>query len=321
MTALPGSINSGGMRNRVGRLLLKCTVQGRKTMNRDLHTLKCVLSLAAVMALLFCLTSCEHDDAPLPGTQGSGRLITFSAEDQSEWPDMTKSAIGSVGELLGDGFIVWGSWTKCPDDDSYWVGDYASGKNNAVFGALGTTVTATDKNKDGKFNQSQDAWEYAPEREWYKGYYTFAAVIPASDLSKYGITGTHTSNIFENDKPVYANKLTLHFPNEVFDLSSTQIDLMTAFATQDNSAETADQIRFQFDHICAKLNVSLAVYDSRGGTGTLEVESVRVYNLLKSIQTPLEFTHTTSNVADQISASNAKSTQDAPFHLTNRGWS
>lgn len=294
-------------------------------MNRDLHTLKCVLSLAAVMALLFCLTSCEHDDAPFPGTQGSGRLITFSAEDQSEWPDMTKSAIGSVGELLGDGFIVWGSWTKCPDDDSYWVGDYASGKNNAVFSALGTTVTATDKNKDGKFNQSQDAWEYAPEREWYKGYYTFAAAIPASDLSENGITGTHTSSVsFEDDEPVYTNILTLNFPDNIFDLSSTQIDLMTAFATQDNSAETADQIRFQFDHVCSKLNINLAAYDPNGTNRTLEVQSIVVYGLLNSIASPLEFTQTvtqnTSNVTAQIAASTDRSTQEDPFHLANKGW-
>ena len=294
-------------------------------MNRDLHILKCVLSLAVVMASLFCLTSCEHDDAPLPGTQGSGRLITFSAEDQSVWPDMTKAAIGSVGELLGDGFIVWGSWTKCPDDDSYWVGDYASGKNNAVFSALGTTVTATDKNKDGKFNQSRDAWEYAPEREWYKGYYTFAAAIPASDLSENGITGTHTSSVsFEDDEPVYTNILTLNFPDNIFDLSSTQIDLMTAFATQDNSAETADQIRFQFDHVCSKLNINLAAYDPNGTNRTLEVQSIVVYGLLNSIASPLEFTQkntqNTSNVTAQIAASTDRSTQDDPFHLANKGW-
>lgn len=295
-------------------------------MKRDLHILKCVLSLAGIPALLLCLGSCGRDDAPLSGTQGSGRLITFSAaEDQSVWPDMTKAAIGSVGELLGDGFIVWGSWTKCPDDDSYWVGDYASGENNAVFGAEGTKVTATDKNNDGMFNQSQDAWVYAPEREWYKGYYTFAAAIPASDLTENGILGNHTSSVtFENDEPVYTNRLVLNFPDNTFDLSSTQTDLMTAFATQDNSAENAGQVKFQFDHICAKLNVSLAVYDSRGNAGTLEVESVRVYNLLNSIKTPLEFTHTSthtaSNVADRISASDDRSTQEAPFHLTNKGW-
>ena len=289
-----------------------------------------MLSLAGIPALLLCLGSCGHDDAPLSGTQGSGRLITFSAaEDQSVWPDMTKAAIGSVGELLGDGFIVWGSWTKCPNDDSYWVGDYAGGENNAVFGEAGTKVTATDKNNDGKFNQSQDAWEYAPEREWYKGYYTFAAAIPASALAKNSITGTQTSNVsFENDEPVYTNRLTLNFPDNTFDLSSTQIDLMTAFATQDNSAENAGQVKFQFDHICAKLNVSLAAHDPTGNDGTLEVQSIMVYGLLNSVETPLEFTQTvtqtvtqnTSNVTDQIAASTDRSTQDDPFHLADKGW-
>ena len=175
---------------------------------------------------LLMVVSCEREEAKASGVPG--RIISFSAEDRSVWPDMTKAAIGSVGELLGDGFIVWGGWTKCPDDDSYWVGDYASGENNAVFGEAGTKVTATDKNNDGKFNQSQDAWEYAPEREWYKGYYTFAAAIPASALAKNSITGTQTSNVsFENDEPVYTNRLTLNFPDNTFDLSSTQIDLMT----------------------------------------------------------------------------------------------
>lgn len=273
---------------------------------------------------LLMVVSCEREEAKASGVPG--RIISFSAEDQSVWPDMTKAAIGSVGELLGDGFIVWGSWTKCPDDDSYWVGDYASGENNAVFGAAGTKVTATDKNNDGKFNQSQDAWEYAPEREWYKGYYTFAAAIPASALAANSITGTQTSNVssFENDEPVYTNRLTLNFPDNTFDLSSTQIDLMTAFATQDNSAENAGQVKFQFDHICAKLNVSLAAHDPTGNDGTLEVQSIRVYGLLNSIESPLEFTQNnaqnTSNVTDQIVASTDRSTQDDPFYFANKGW-
>ncbi len=278
-------------------------------------------AILAAWTVTICLSSCERDDAPLSENQGSGRTISFTAASSSEWPDITKSPINNVGDLLGDGFIVWGSWTKCPDDDSYWLGEYASGVNNAVFGLSGTEVIATDKNNDGKFDQARDTWVYTPERDWYKGYYTFAAAIPASGLLDYGIVATHTSDItFQNTTPVYINKLTLDFPDNSFDLSKAQIDLMTAFAIKDNSNENADQIKFHFDHICARLNISLAVFDSRGNANPLDIESVTVYGLLNSIASPLEFTQTTNNVTSRITASADRSTQADPFHVANKGW-
>lgn len=291
-------------------------------MKNNLHTLNCVSSILAALAII-CLSSCERADTPSSGEQqGSGRVISFTAAEDSVWPDMTKSSVNSVGDLLGNGFKVWGSWAKCPDDDTYWIGDYSSGVNGAVFGATGTTVTATDKNNDGVFNQSHDAWEYSPERDWYKGYYTFAAAIPASELTQYGVRGTHTSGVAfsESSLPVYTNKLTLNFPSNVFDLSSTQIDLMYAFATQDNSAENANQVSLTFEHICTRLNISIAAYDPAGEGRVFDVQSVTVYGLLNSIGAPLEFTGTTSNVSTRIAASNDRSTQDDPFHVADTGW-
>lgn len=291
-------------------------------MKNNLYTLNCVSSILAALAII-CLSSCDRADTPPSGEQqGSGRVISFTAVEDSVWPDMTKSSVNSVGDLLGNGFKVWGSWAKCPDDDTYWMGDYSSGVNGAVFGATGTTVTATDKNNDGAFNQSHDAWEYSPERDWYKGYYTFAAAIPASELTQYGIRGTHTSGVtfLESSLPVYTNKLTLNFPSNVFDLSSTQIDLMYAFATQDNSAENANQVSLTFEHICTRLNISIAAYDPAGEDRVFDVQSVTVYGLLNSIGAPLEFTGTTSNVSTRIAASNDRSTQDDPFHVADTGW-
>ena len=290
-------------------------------MKNNLHILNCVSAILAAWAIVVCLSSCERDDAPLSDAQGSGRVISFTAAESSEWPDITKSPINSVGDLLGDGFIVWGSWTKCPDDDSYWVGEYSSGVNNAVFGEDGTEVIATDKNGDKKFIQTNDAWVYSPEKEWYKGYYTFAAAMPASELKENGITGTHASEVeFEDSEAVYTNKLTLDFPDDVFDLSTSQIDLMYALSTQDNSLESANQVSLDFDHICSKVNVSIAVYDPLGDDRPLEINSIMVYGLLNSIPTPLEFTSTGNNVSTRIASATDRSTQDDPFYFSNKGW-
>ena len=291
-------------------------------MKNNSHILNCVSAILAAWAIAVCLSSCERDDAPLSENQGSGRVISFTAASETEWPDITKSPINSVGDLLGDGFIVWGSWTKCPDDDSYWVGEYASGVNNAVFSTAGTEVIATDKNSDDKFIQSQDAWLYSPKKEWYKGHYTFAAAMPASELKKNNISGTHTSSVTfsDNAQASYNNKLTLNFPNNAFDLSTTQIDLMCALATQDNSLETANQVSLDFTHICSKVNVSIAAYDPAGDDRTLDINSIMVYGLLNSIPTPLEFTSTGNNVATQIAESSDRSSQEDPFYFSNKGW-
>ena len=290
-------------------------------MKNNSHILNCVSAILAAWAIALCLSSCERDDAPLSENQGSGRTISFTAESSSEWPDITKSPINNVGDLLGDGFIVWGTWTKCPDDDSYWVGEYSNGVNNAVFSTAGTEVIATDKNGDNKFVQTNDAWVYSPEKEWYKGYYTFAAAMPASELKENGITGTHASEVeFEDSEAVYTNKLTLDFPDDVFDLSTSQIDVMYALSTQDNSLESANQVSLDFDHICSKVNVSIAAYDPAGDDRTLDINSIMVYGLLNSIPTPLEFTSTGNNVATQIAESSDRSSQEDPFYFSNKGW-
>ena len=262
------------------------------------------------------------------------------------WPDMTKGAISNVGDLLGDGFSIWASWVKDPLDRIVYGEEYYSrGVNGAVFGESGTVVTATDMDDDGKFVQTKDAWTYSPQQEWYRGYYSFAAAIPASAFKKNdGVTGIHykhsdvsTDLTYAGGKVIgitYNNRLTLDFPDNIFVLGghstngtklplSVQPDLMYAFAEVDNSGNDAENVDLQFNHTCAKLSILLSVNDP---TKTMNVQKITVYGLINSIPTPLVFERTNtegrltenSNFSSMLEEAEKdsktyRSTLDSPF--------
>ena len=182
--------------------------------------------------------SCEREDGQHGLVQECGRPIQFSAE--TEWQGVTKSAIGTLNDLKNDGFVVWANWTKDPNDNS----DYLTSSEEVVFGPYGTIVTASDDG-DNIFqpnSDSDDKWVCESEQEWNRGYYNFAAILPASEFeigrafssgrltSSFSKTQTNTSVT-----PEYSSLITLDVPNSGFDLSSDQVDLMYAFHNEDNS--------------------------------------------------------------------------------------
>lgn len=309
--------------------------------------------------VLLALCSCERADEKESPMPSSGRPITFTASECSVWPDLTKGTIGSVADLLGDGFCIWGSWTKDPLDKVIYGEDYYSGmQNGAVFGESGTIVTATDKNSDGKFDQKEDSWTYEPQQEWYRGYYAFAAVLPASSLSDEKITIRHFSHsdasteFFYTNGTVtgvtYYNRITLDFPDDRFVLggkavsgtrlpASSQPDLMYALSEVDNSANEAGDVSLEFIHTCSRLNIALAVNDP---SKTMSIQKITLYGLLNAIPTPLEFARTTriddygtafptetvtniENFSSRLeeaadSPEEYRSTQSSPFAVFNR---
>lgn len=307
-------------------------------------------AILTVLAAMICLSSCGRDDVPAEG-QGSGRFITFTAVEDSVWPGITKGAISSVGDLLGDGFMIWGSWTRDPEDDVKYIDDeYSTGKNGIIFNYSGTQVIATDKNEDGKFDQADDVWMYEQAREWRRGYYSFAAAIPASAFTINEISGSHYSQSDASTEFTYSssgmvtgvtykNRLTLDFADDQYVLggksvsgtrlpSSAQFDLMYAFCEIDNSMNDAGDVRLDFEHLCSKLSIQLSVNNP---AKTMSVQKITIYGILNSIPTPLEFTRTTtaekSSETSNFSASLAdaaadpetyRSTQESPFAVFTR---
>lgn len=336
LIALPGSINRLKMKKRLD------------------------IQLWGILSVAFLsVCSCDRTDDTDSFMPSSGRPITFTAMESPLWPDLTKGPVESVSDLLGDGFCIWGSWIKDPLDKVIYGEDYyLEGQNGAVFGQSGSVVTATDENGDEKFDQDDDSWTYAPQQEWYRGYYSFAAVLPASALSEDSISGRHYSHAEASTEFTYTsgtmtgvtynNRLTLDFPNDRFVLGgmsvsgtrlpeSSQPDLMYALSEVDNSANKADDVSLEFVHTCSRLSISVSVNDP---SKTMSIQRITLYGILNSIPTPLEFTRTvqieeygtesptenvthtenfTSRLAQAAMDSDEyRSTQSSPFAVFNR---
>ena len=230
--------------------------------------------------------SCEQADINIPTASDEIKPIRFTT--QSEWPDITKAPVTGLGDLLNDGFIVWGAWAKDPDDQSYFIGDYSTGVNGSVFGTSGTLVSAVDGDENGVFapneGGSEDTWVYESERNWYRGYYSFAAILPASTVGN-GVddivkSATLTSSFAKTGtgdevQISYTNALTVTFPtnglvlgghNIVKDVEAPEADnkdLMFAFQTEDNSDNKSDNVSLNFSHAFAKLGINFLANDHK----------------------------------------------------------
>lgn len=220
----------------------------------------------------------------------NARPIVFSTSED-KWPDITKATISNVGDMYENAFRVWGSWKNDPADNSYYNND----GDEAVFGTNGTAVLAIDKNYDGMFTpsnaESKDAWIYNDEKNWFKGYYSFAAVLPDVELSENDVIGTMASSstvaISSIGKDVsYVNVLTLDFDADGFDLAKDQIDLMYAFRNIDNSNENASSVDLNFNHAFAILNIKQS---AQSIANKKIVRDLKVYGIHRAILGDLKF--------------------------------
>lgn len=229
------------------------------------------------------LASCHREDEPVYGREGME--IDFDAI--ADWADETKAAISGLDDLLGDGFAVWASWTKDPDDEAIFTSNYKDGFTNEVFGLNGTKVYATEV---------LNSWYYTPKRFWYRGTYVFAAALPASIFNASHartpaetIGKVITASIPDNTA-ASLESLSMTFAGSGFALggsrnvagtklpANAQADLMYAFASVDNKDENAGPVGLNFTHACSLLGIKLTSDSNK----TLKVKSVKIFGIHKS---------------------------------------
>lgn len=261
-----------------------------------------IRNIIILWTLSLSLLSCERDE---PGNEvyPSSRPIRFSAQQQ--WPDVTKAP--DLNDLKENGFQVWGVWKKDPQDNSSFLDDYKDGINNSVFSA--TPVSFTN-----------GGWSYVTEteyeREWYRGYYAFAA-LPESIFDELVQTAAHSVSIsVEDGVPSYTNRLELKFQQQL-DLSVKQneADFLFAFDCKDNSANGAEVVNLDFKHAFARFGLELFVYDP---LKMPVVTSVKIYGNRKTVNGGETFVLTQSNVGDDsvisVHFDGVRSTYEEPYY-------
>ena len=245
--------------------------------------MKRIINIVSVL-LLVCFTfiSCERENIVCPEEQ-DGRPIEFIVE--SEWPEMTKAAITGISDLYGDGFRVWANMTSYDNE--------ALDNIPEIFDAEGTTIYAVDKDEDGLFvpgiDSSSDVWEYDDKKRWYKGYYSFAAVLPDSKLLSNSVKGELSSSFSKTDNSQggilnYENTLTLDFGDGGFNLAEQQADFMYAFSNVDNSKSDASEVTFDFKHVFSLLDIRLS-YNSV----IPKVNSLLIYGIHSTVFGKLQY--------------------------------
>ena len=287
--------------------------------------MKGIRYILILLTLCVAIGSCEREDGQGNLVQESARLIQFSAE--SEWQGITKAAIGSLNDLKNDGFVVWANWTKDPNDKS----NYAGENERAAFGLSGTRVNASDDG-DNTFQPNQDAddkWVCEEEQEWSRGYYNFAAVLPASafgtnaQINQGSLTSSFKKTKAEDGSTSteYSSLITLDLNESGFDLSRNQIDLMYAFHNEDNSAETASVVNLDFLHAFSLINLQLSY-----GNVKPSVNRVTLYGIHNTISGDLKYRKDVSingetvnevysnNLAELLSVGNC-TTQQNPYKI------
>ena len=230
-----------------------------------------------LILLTFCMAaiSCKREDGPRYPAEGTGRPIVFTAV--TEWPEMTKAVINTTDDIKDVGFRIWGNWRQDVD-----------GKDkHAVFGTSGTDVSFRN-----------NSWTCSDEQSWYKGYYGFAAMLPASQF-----TGTYTGN-----------KLVLDPGDSGLDLAATQTDLMYAFCNVDNTEGDASTVDLVFNHAFSLLDIRL----KRNGAF---VTNVMLYGIHRKTTGPLEYSHASSiGEAGEITSNMDEilsdvTTEDSPYYI------
>lgn len=264
--------------------------------------MKIIRNIIVLWSLSLSLLSCERAELnkKVPPTS---RPIRFSAQQQ--WPDVTKAA--GLNDLKENGFQVWAAWNKDPQDNSSFLDDYEDGFNGSVFSATPVSFI------NGGWSYVTDS-EY--EREWYRGYYAFAA-LPESAFEQLVQTAEHSVSIsVEEDVPSYTNRLHLKFQQEL-DLSvlQDQADFLFAFDCQDNSANSAEVVNLDFKHAFTRFRLEFFVYNP---LKMPVVTSVKIYGNRKAVNNGETFVLTQTSVGDDnvISAQfdGVRSSSEEPYY-------
>ena len=265
--------------------------------------MKGIRYILSLLVLIVTTISCERDDDHRYPMQGAGRPIQFSVK--SEWPVITKSAIGSLNDLKNDGFVVWANWTKDPNDKLNYAGD----NEKVVFGINGTKVNAYDDG-DNTFQPNQDTddkWICEEEQEWNRGYYNFTAALPTSAFGEKaqinsGILTSSFKQTKDEDKSAsteYSSLITLELNENGFDLSRSQIDLMYAFHNEDNSAEASSAVNLNFEHAFSLINIQLSYSNL-----IPYVDKVTLYGIHNKIYGDLKYRRDVSIDGDEVKTVN-----------------
>ena len=278
-----------------------------------------------LVGVVWALASCQREDKPLDVPE-NGAPIELSASP--EWPGFTKGLIHGLSDLTGDGFVVWSSWTEALTQ--------TANSNAAVFGTYGTIVNAVDRDENDVFNPLQgDRWEYSPLKFWHDGFYTFAALLPASSfdtqISYNKLFSVHEGRVSGTaTSPVYNNSLILDGTVTLGGVGSSgftledQVDLMYAFenvkysSTATNSTST---VSFTFNHLWAQLGLEFQSVEPNGKT--IDIKQVKVYGIPSSIDFDASVSLTSVQSKNLTSirkalAGTSASTSAAPFAVFNK---
>lgn len=222
--------------------------------------MKIIKYISTLLVSGITIVSCEREGRPV--VPEDGRLIVFTAD--SHWPEMTKATLFDRDDIVENGFKVWGTWHRDPEDHSDYVHD------EDIFGTDGTLVLPVG-----------DSESMAPENEatWHRGYYSFAAVFPASFTATQAASLSVTS---EGDK--YVNVLSFDLGTEGFNLADKQTDLMYAFSYADNSNDNASSVPLNFEHSFSKVNISLTYTSVRP-----EITEVILYGIHSTVYGELRY--------------------------------
>lgn len=261
--------------------------------------IKTYAAYVILTGFICALASCDRKDGPVhvPATETP---IELSASTQDGF---TKGAVSGVGDLTGDGFVVWAQWNKDPEDQAQFTGEYANGSTDIVFGLHGTKVY-------------YPGWYYTPKRFWQRGTYVFAAALPASVFNASHakadseLTGKNITASIDVDPTEDIESLNLRFTGTGFMLGgfgsvsgtspqpATQPDLMYAFASVDNKLENAGKVSFNFSHTCSLLGIKLTSDTEK----VLKVKSVKIYGIHKSAAGLFEVTRVAEDNTDRLRA-------------------
>lgn len=269
------------------------------------------------LPIILLVSGCAEHQPLYPSPQGKPIELTAATDSKNG----TKAVISGLNDLLGDGFVVWASWTKDPEDSDIFTNDYSSGHTDLVFNRYGTKVYATDGNSSSTFDpgsETQDTWYYTPPRYWHRGTYTFAAALPASIFNA-SHAKTPEENIGNLATGVFSNNvLTLDFGKDAgnnvlgLDLSSEQVDLMVTFSDVDNRDEAATYASLHFQqHQFSQVVIEAGSNDENAD---LIVDEVTFWGNHKTTAGPMTITFGDDAVTSEYEVASL-STSSSPYQV------